>query len=148
MKIILLKDTSGIGKKYDVKDVSDGFARNRLIPCGDAEMATPKALASILARKERVADTKRLERSLLEKNIASVHEKMVVLVRKANEKGHLFAKIKAEDIVDAIREQMHVEIPASTIILEKHIGTIGMHHIPLKSSGGNTEMTLNVQIQI
>ena len=145
MKIILLKDTSGIGKKYDVKDVSDGFARNRLIPCGDAEMATPKALASILARKERVADTKRLERSLLEKNIASVHEKTVVLVRKANEKGHLFAKIKAEDIVDAIREQMHVEIPSSVIVLEKYIETIGTHHILLENGAVRAEIFLEVQ---
>ena len=145
MKIILLKDTSGIGKKYDVKDVSDGFARNRLIPFGDAEMATPKALASILARKERVADTKRLERSLLEKNIASVHEKMVVLVRKANEKGHLFAKIKAEDIVDAIRENLRVEIPSSVIVLEKYIETIGTHHILLENGAVRAEIFLEVQ---
>ena len=130
-----------------MKDVSDGFARNRLIPCGDAEMATPKHLL-LSSRGRRESPTQSVWNARCLKNIASVHEKMVVLVRKANEKGHLFAKIKAEDIVDAIREQMHVEIPASTIILEKHIGAIGMHHIPLKSSGGNTEMTLNVQIQI
>ncbi|MEK7065841.1 MAG: 50S ribosomal protein L9 [Patescibacteria group bacterium] len=147
MKIILLKDTSGIGKKYDVKDVSDGFARNRLIPCGDAEMATPKALASILARKERVADTKRLERSLLEKNIASVHEKMVVLVRKANEKGHLFAKIKAENIVSAIRENLQVEIPSSAIVLEKNIETIGIHRILFTQGTVRAEILLDVRVE-
>lgn len=146
MRIILLKDVAGVGKKYEVKEVSDGFARNQLIPRGDAEMATPKALVTLETRKMAVADKKRLEHSLLEKNIASVHGKTVILVRKANEKGHLFAKIKAEDIVEAIREQFRVEIPVTAITTEKHIDTIGTHRIPLKNGAISAEIIIDVRV--
>ena len=145
MQVILLKDVAGLGRRHDVKEVSDGFARNQLIPRGDATLATPKALSALLVRKESVADTKRLEHSLRDKNIASLKEKTIALSRKANEKGHLFAKIKAQDIADAVREQLRIEIPVSTIILEKQIGTTGTHHVLLKSDGVQAEITLQVQ---
>ncbi|MEK7134645.1 MAG: 50S ribosomal protein L9 [Patescibacteria group bacterium] len=145
MKIILLKDIAGIGRHHDVKDVSDGFARNQLIPRGDAEMATPKALAEVAKRKERIADTKRLERSLLDKNIALLKEKTVTISRKANEKGHLFAKIKPQDIAEAIREQFRIEIPVSVIALSEHIEMAGEHRILLASEGARSEILLVVK---
>lgn len=145
MRIILLKDAPGIGRKYDVKEVSDGFARNQLLPQGIAEVATPKALAAILMRKERIADTKRLEHSLLDKNILSLKEKTITISRKANEKGHLFAKIKPQDIASAIREQFRVEIPLSVIMHPEHIETIGEYQIVLKSHSAKTEMHLQIQ---
>ncbi len=145
MRVILLKDVPGVGKRYDVKEVADGFARNQLIPRGDAELATPKALSTITARKERIADTKRLEHSLLDKNITSLKEKTVTISRKANEKGHLFAKIKPQDIADAIREQFRIEIPVSVIALSEYIETIGEHRILLKSDSVGAEIVLQIQ---
>ena len=147
MKVILLKDVAGVGRRDDVKEVSDGFARNQLIPRGDAEIATPKTLAALIARKERLVDTKLLEHSLLDKNIASVQGKAVVFVRNANEKGYLYAKIKPHDIAGAISEQFHVEIPPSVIVLSKYIETIGAHRALLKSDGVTAEIILDVHTQ-
>jgi len=146
MKVILLKDTSGVGRRSDVVDVSDGFARNQLIPRGLAEPATPKSLAALEAKKERKEDERRLSHTLLQKNIKSLDGKTITLARNANEHGHLFAKIRPVDVVRAIAGEFKIEIPSSVLEI-KEINELGTHPASLKDDGVFATLSVVVQAQ-
>lgn len=144
MKVILLKDVGGVGRRFEVKDVSDGFARNQLIPRGLAEPAAPGSIATLAARKERKNDEKRLGAELLAKNISALNGKTVTIVRKVNERGHLFAKIKPEEITRAIMENLRANIPESVIPV-KYVDTAGTHTLVLVCDGVRAHFTLEVR---
>lgn len=144
MKVILLKDIRGVGKKYDVKDVSDGHALNFLIPQGGAESATPKALKRAEVMKSAEAAERKIQEDLLAKNLADVGSVSVNLSEKANEKGHLFAQIHAPQLSKAIKEQTRLDIPSEFIILEKPIKEIGDHLVEVKVGGKSAKFKVVV----
>ncbi len=129
MKVILLKDSPGIGRKYEVKNVSNGYARNFLIPRNVAKEATPRAIQEIEISKQRAGKETKIQQDLLEKNIDGLQNLRVDVSEKANEKGHLFASISAKDISKILKEQHHLEIPEEIIELEKPIKEIGEYKI-------------------
>src|SRR4051812_15106313 len=107
MKVILLKDVRKVGKKYEIKDVSDGFALNFLIPRKLAEVSSAQALKKLEQRKSQDAATMKVQEDLLLKNLKSLEGATVTLQEQANDKGHLFKGVHSEEIVTAIREQLH-----------------------------------------
>lgn len=141
MKVILLQDVRGVGRKHDIKDVSDGYGNNFLLPKKLAKVATPQATASLEVLKKDEALKNKVHLDLVSKNLKSVEAQKIVIKEKANEKGHLFAAIKAEEIVKAIKSATHVDIDPSWVVLEKHIKTTGEftltiapHELPIKST--------------
>lgn len=144
MKIILLKDVAGIGRKYDVKEVSDGFARNKLFPIGAAEIATPKAIAALADKKSAAAGKKTLSEALLRKNIETISEKTIEIKSRANEQAHLFAKIHAKDIEDAIRTQYALIIPKEHITLDTPIDQIGTYIVGVSGTQKKAYVTVTV----
>jgi large subunit ribosomal protein L9 len=140
MKVILLQDVPGMGKKYDVKRVKDGYARNFLIPRKLAEVATPQKIKTIEINKKQSWQKKVIWKNILEKNIEALKELKVTIKEKANEKGHLFAMIHQEEISRILKEQNHIEIPPELIEIEKPIKEIGEHKIKVK----NQEFILEV----
>lgn len=145
MKVIFLKDVAGVGRKYDVKEVSDGFARNKLFPSGAAEIATPKALAALTTRIEAAKGKKLLTEALLRKNFESIAGKTVVIKCRANTQGHLFAKIHAKDIADAASAQCSVLIPEESVRLDSPIGEIGKYAIKVAVADVTSTITLSVE---
>ncbi len=145
MKVILHKDISKLGKKYDVKDVADGYAMNFLIPKGGAEVATEGALKKLDGLKTAWLAEAKIQEDLLEKNLHEVEGKTVVIKAKASEQGHLFAGIHKEDLVDAIKTQVHGDIIASFIDLPKPIKTTGDHEILIKANGKEAKLTVSVE---
>lgn len=145
MKIVLLKDVKGVGKKHDTKTVADGFALNSLIPQGLAEVATDKALARVaLIKKQEEAD-KKVQADLLAKNLKSIHDAVVSVTVGANEKGHLFAGIHANEIVPLIKSQTQIDVLPEFIVLEKPIKEVGEHKIDIKVQGKSATFTLVVK---
>jgi large subunit ribosomal protein L9 len=140
MKVILLQDVPGMGRKYDVKGVKDGYARNFLIPRKLAEIATPQKIKIIEINKKQSWQKKVIWKNILEKNIEALKELKVTIKEKANEKGHLFAMIHQEEISRILKEQNHIEIPPELIEIEKPIKEIGEHKIKVK----NQEFILEV----
>lgn len=132
MKVILLQDMAGLGKKYDVKNVSDGYARNFLVPKNLAKIATPKAIKAIEAEKKRLEQEKKIQENILQKNLESLKDLKIVFDGKNNEKGHLFAGIHNQDISKILKEQSHLDIPAEIIELEKPIKETGQYKIKVK----------------
>jgi len=129
MKVILLQDVPKVGHKYEVKTIADGYVRNFLLPKGLVQIATDKALGS-LEEKKKVADAERkIHEDLLVKNINGLEGAVITIEEKANEQGHLFAGIHAEEIARAIKEQTHLDIAPEHISLEEHIKEVGEHEI-------------------
>src|SRR3989344_6098854 len=102
MKIILLKDIQKIGKKYDIKDVADGFGLNMLIPRGLAQVATPTALKNIETLKSKDLAERRVQGELLFKSLSLIKDLTLKLKEKANDKGHLFASVTKEILAQEI----------------------------------------------
>lgn len=132
MKVILLHDVPNVGKKYDVKNVSDGYARNFLVVKNLAKLATPAAVKALEAEKKRREQEKEVQKDLLKLNIQKLEETKIIVERKTNEKGHLFDSVDPKDLSKILKEQYHLDIPAEIIEMEKPIKAIGQYKIKVK----------------
>mgnify|MGYP001600392025 FL=1 len=127
MKVILKKDIKGVGKKYEVKNVADGYAVNFLIPNKLAEYASPEAVKAAELLKATMTAEIEIREELTKKQIEMLKEVKIVLNKKSNEKGHLFEKIHSEEISEALKEQAKIEITPDFLVIEKPIKEIGEH---------------------
>lgn len=132
MKVILLKDTKKVGKKFETKEVSDGYALNFLIPNKLAEVATPSSIKKLEVVKKRDAEEKKVQEDLLVMNLKSLDGVSIELKEPANDKGHLFKGVHKEEIITALKTQGHLDLLPEYIILEKPIKEVGEHTIEAK----------------
>jgi len=147
MKIILLKDVAKVGKKYEVKNISDGYAQNLLIPKGLAVAATADVMKRIELERARDEGEKRVHMELLLKNLKEVEGKTITLTEKANEKGHLFAAINKPEVILAIHKQTRIQISPDNMMLDKHIKEVGNHEIELKAGDKSVKFTLVIKAE-
>jgi len=145
MKVIFFKSVPSVAKKFDVKDVADGYALNFLFPKELAEMATPEALAKLKALQADHEAEMKVQADLLEKNLGSLKGVAVTLEKNVNEKGHLFDSIHKDDIVSALKEQAHVDMVADFIDLPRPIKEVGEHEISVKVNGQEASFKLVVE---
>jgi large subunit ribosomal protein L9 len=133
MKVILLKDIENLGKKYDVKEVKDGYARNFLIPKGFVKLATNKALKQLEIEKE--IEEKRAEEELKKiQDLASQVDGLEVIIPvKVGEKEQFFEKINAQKIVEKLRE-LGFAIKKDQIELSEPIEELGEFPVKIKFS--------------
>jgi large subunit ribosomal protein L9 len=131
MKVILLQDVKKLGKKYEVKEVKDGFARNFLIPQGLAKIATKKALAWLEKQKE--IEEKRAEEALkkVQEQASSLDGLELIIPVKVGEQGQLFESITSQKISEKLKE-MGFEIKKSQVDLEEPIEKIGEFPVKIK----------------
>lgn len=144
MKVILLKDVSKVGKKYDVKDVSDGYALNFLIPQGKAKTATADGLAKIEALKAHSDAERQVQEDLLSKNIHEIDGKSIEIKEKANANGNLFGSLHKERIAEILSASIHSSIEPSFITLEKPIKEVGEHDIEVIAGGKKATVKLTI----
>lgn len=132
MKVVLLADVKGQGKKDDIINVSDGYARNYLIPRRLAVEADAKVLNEIknreAARKRREEMERQAAKELAEK-IAALTVK-TKLTTGAN--GRVYGSITAKDICDAMEEQHGITFDKHKLVLPAPIKALGAHSIPVK----------------
>lgn len=145
MKIILLKDIAKIGKKDDIKDVSDGYARNFLIPRGLAAPLTPAALKEAEARK--AAQTARIQKEMeAAKALAEkIGEIKLTIKAKVNEEKELFGSIDAVQIAEALKEK-GIKIAKNQILLEKPIKKLGDYKVKI-NLGYETIAEVEVKVE-
>ncbi len=129
MKVILKDNIKGVGKKYEVKEVADGYANNFLIPKKLAEYASPEAVKKYEALKTAAEAEREIREKLTEKQLETLKDVKLVLKKKANEKGHLFEQVHMAEISAALKEQAHIEIDQEFLSVEKLIKEIGEHKI-------------------
>ncbi len=145
MKVILLSDVPKLGKKNDIKNVSDGYALNFLIPQGLVETATPKAIKRVEIIKKQEADQRKVRQDLLLKNFGDLKGIRVEMEKTANEKGHLFAAIHQNEIVSIIKNQTHLDVEPEFIVLTEPIKTVGEHEIEVKIEDRAVTFTLVIK---
>lgn len=132
MLVILKKDVKGTGRAGDVVKVSDGYARNMLIPKGMAVTATDKNIRSI-EKQKAVLEEKRKEEKIEAEKIASDLEKNKIEIKiKTGDNGKLFGSITAMDISKAIMEQEGVDIDKKKIQLKSPIKQTGEFEVEVK----------------
>lgn len=145
MKVILLMDVARVGKKYDIKDVPQGFAQNFLLKNGKAVIATPEKIKEVEARKEAIYLSHTVEHAKLKAGLDALKEISIVIVSPANEKGHLFKGIHAKDIVSELKKGANVAIAEDMIQLAEPIKELGTHTINVLWNGEKGQFTLEVK---
>lgn len=145
MRVIFLQDVPRVGRKYDVKDVPDGYAVNFLMPRKLAEAATPSALTNLEKRKKNIEIEREVQENLLVKNLEAIKEKTITIKAKTDDKGHLFSKIHAKEIVGEMKKQNHADINEEFIVLEKPIREVGEYAIPISIKGKKSSFKLIVE---
>jgi len=133
MIVILNKDVKGTGKAGDVVKVSDGYARNMLIPRGIATEATEGNIRSLEKQKKIAADKKAAEKAQAQEQAAKIAELAVVIKTKAGDGGKIFGSITSKDIAEALEKQHKISVDKKKIQLGN----------PIKMTG---EMTVGIKL--
>lgn len=131
MKVILLKDVKALGKKEEIKEVSDGYARNYLIKNGLAKEATAEGINSVKIKKE-AEEQKRIEEK---KQAMAIRDKMkgsrIVVKVKCGEKGKVFGSVTAQVIADEINK-LGYNIDKKMLVIKDSIKNVGEYLIEVK----------------
>lgn len=132
MKVILLKDIKGTGKKGDVINASDGHARNYLIPRGLAKEATQGNIKSLKAQK--ASEKKRQDQELEEaKALAEKISNITLKFKsKAGEGGKLFGSITSKDIAAKLKKDHKINVDKRKIVMDSHIKELGSVYVEVK----------------
>lgn len=145
MKVIFLKDVGGVGRKGQIKEISDGYALNFLIPQGLAEQATPEKQAVHEKHVAEEAAVRAEEMKKLETTVQSLEGGRVELSVRATEKGGLFKSISAQDVAKALKEQLKKDISGELIQLEKLIKETGDHVVAVRVGEKKAKLTVAVK---
>jgi ribosomal protein L9 len=132
MKVILLEDVKSLGKKGDTVIVSDGYARNLILPKKLGIEATSKNLNDLKLKKaneDKVAAEQLAAAKQLQKEI---EEKCIRLSIKTGEGGKAFGSISAKEISIAVKEQLNYDVDKKKIQLKELLKTLGTHGVPVK----------------
>ena len=147
MKVILLQDVKGTGKKDQIVEASDGFARNYLIPRKMAREATAEAVNAI--QKSKSADKHRedVRRAEAEERSRKLKGKVIQLTVRGGENGKLYGSITNDQIAAALKEQHGVEVDKRKLEMEEPIKAAGQSFVTLKLFAGvSTRMIENVKV--
>jgi large subunit ribosomal protein L9 len=132
MMVILRADVDRLGKRGDILDVADGYARNYLVPKGLAMKATAGAVAQA-ASMRRARDLRDAQDRAAAESLATTLVPMVFTVKaRAGSEGRLFGSVTAADIAAAIQEQAGVEVDRRKLVLAEPIKSLGTHIVPAK----------------
>ncbi len=132
MKVVLLEDVKSLGKKGDLVEISDGYARNFILPKKKGIEATAKNLNDLKLQKQH--QDKLAAQQLQEaKELAQKLEgAMVVLKVKTGEGGKIFGSVSTKEIAQAAKEQCGFELDKKKMVLDEPIKSCGNHIVPIK----------------
>ena len=145
MKVIFLQDVKGSGKKGEVKNVSDGYARNFLLGKGLAVEANAKNMNLLEGQKASAQHKKDVEKQNAEEISAAINGKTIKAVAKAGNGGKLFGSITASNIAELIEKQFDKKIDKKKITLKTDIKNFGTYEVEIKLYAGVTaKVTVDV----
>ena len=145
MKVILLEDVKSLGKKGQIVDVSDGYARNFIIPKKKGVEATSANLNTLKLQK---ANEEKIAQENLDNAIAlskKLEQVTVDLKIKVGEGGKLFGSVSSKEIAAALQEQHQLEVDKKKIVLEEPIKELGVHTVKIKL---HKDVAANVTVNV
>ncbi|MET1000591.1 MAG: 50S ribosomal protein L9 [Acidimicrobiia bacterium] len=132
MKIVLRADVDNLGKKGDMVDVADGYARNFLVPKGLALKASRGAEKQAESMRRNRDARDRREREAAEAVASRLSGRTVTVLARAGEGGKLFGSVTAADVADAVQRDLGVEIDRRKLGLDEPLKELGTTELPVK----------------
>ena len=147
MKVILLQDIKGTGKKDQILEISDGYARNYLLPRKLAKEATAEAVNALTRSRDADKHREEVRRQEAETRARELKGKVIQLEVKGGENGKLYGSVTNDQIANALKEQHGIEIDKRKLEQEEPIKTAGQSFVTLKLYPGiSTRMIVNVKV--
>ena len=145
IKVILKENIKGVGKKDEIVEVKDGYANNFLLNQNKAILATPENINKLKARNEKIQknhdrDVKNAKE--LKETLAS---KEIVLKVKVGENNKVFGSISAKEIVQAVKDQLNIDIDKKKVSADSKLKEIGVHNVELKL---HSEVKANLKVRV
>ncbi len=145
MKVIFLQDVKGSGKKGELKNVADGYARNMLLPKGYAVEATPENMNKLEGAQASAQHKIDVDVQAAKDSAAKIKGKKVEIVAKAGSNGKLFGSVTAANVADALSQQLGVKVDKKKIVLSTDIKNFGSYTATVKLYNGIAE-TIDVEV--
>ena len=145
MKVILLQDVKALGKKGEVVNVNDGYARNFILPKKLGVEANGKNLNDLKLQKNNEANVAQEHLDAAKKLAEELKAGKVVLTMKVGEGGRTFGSVSSKEIAEAVKEQMHLDIDKKKIQLKEQIKTLGTHIVSVKL---HPEVTAELKVSV
>ena len=145
MKVILLQDVKSLGKKGDVVEVSEGYARNMLLKKGLGKEATGSNMNDLKLQK---ANAEKVAKEALEAAQALGKEmegKTVKLAVKTGEGGRVFGSVSSKELAEALKKQLGYEIDKKKILMEAPIKMLGVTNVQIKL---HTKVTTEIKVHV
>ena len=145
MKLLMRSDVDGVGKKGDIVDVADGYARNYLVPKGFAITASPgvERQAAQMRRSRSIKDAS--DRAGAEEIAKSLVPTVITVTARAGAEGKLFGSITTTDVAEAVSAQTHIELDKRVLVIAEPIRTIGTHSVAAKLHS-DVEFSITVEV--
>jgi large subunit ribosomal protein L9 len=145
VKVVLRSDVAELGKKGDILDVADGYARNFLVPRGLALRATEGVVdqAQSMRRSRDVRDA--ADRSAAEEVATKLVPQVINVAARAGAEGRLFGSITAADVVDAVQAQTGIDLDRRKLHLDEPIRSLGTHRVTAKLHS-DVEFPITVEV--
>jgi large subunit ribosomal protein L9 len=132
MKVILRADISGLGKRGDIVEVSDGHGRNYLLPRGLGLKASDGAVAQAAAMRRRRDLRDAADREAAQTIASALVAKVITIKAKAGAEGRLFGSVTAADVASAVSDQTGIEVDRKMLSVPDHIKTVGQYGVVAK----------------
>lgn len=145
MKVILLQDVKALGKKGEVVNVNDGYARNFILPKKLGVEANGKNLNDLKLQKNNEAKVAQEHLDAAKKLAEELKAGKVVLTMKVGEGGRTFGSVSSKEIAEAVKEQMDLDIDKKKIQLKEQIKTLGTHIVSVKL---HPEVTAELNVSV
>jgi len=144
IRIVLLKDIENLGRKFEVKDVAAGYAKNFLLPKNLAVLATADLLEKVKLQRRKVLRAQKEEEEKLKAVFKKVNTKLFKTTAKASEEGSLFGSISRQNVSEILRTK-GFDIPEEVIQLDKPIKKVGDYKISLRAG---KELRASIKLKV
>lgn len=132
MDIVLLEDVRALGKKGQIVKVSDGYARNFILPKKLGVEATPKNLNDLKLKKANEAKVAAEQLAAAKEMAEKLSGLSVTVAIKAGEGGRAFGSVSGKEIAQAAKDQLGLELDKKKLVLPESLKTFGTHQVPVK----------------
>lgn len=145
MKVILLQDVKSLGKKGDIVNVSDGYARNKILPQKLGVEANGKNLNDLKLQNQHADKVAQENLERAQQLAEDLKDKQVVVKIKAGEGGRTFGSVSTKEIAAEVKKQLNLDLDKKKMQLEEPIRTLGFHEVPVRL---HTKVTGTLRVKV
>lgn len=132
MKVILLEDVKSLGKKGDIVNVSDGYARNMILPKKLGVEATSKNMNDLKLQNQHAEKVAQENLAAAQALAEEISTKQVQVKIKTGEGGKIFGAVSSKDLAQAAKEQLNLELDKKKMQMPEGLKSLGVHEVPIK----------------